>query len=363
MDKPYSSLRLYYLSGTGNALSTVRWMAETAAQQGLQAELIPIDRQKTVEKPESQEKMLIGFCYPTHGFGTPWLMLKFFLRFPKIKNADVFLSSTRAGSKLSKIFLPGINGMAMWLPFLLLLLKGYRIKGLLPVDLPSNWILLHPGYRQKVIASMFRRCEGIVKRFAGKLISGGRYYHYWVFIFLPLDVALIPITLMYQVFGRFFLAKLFIATDKCTGCGLCYEKCPAHAIRMYGKKPYWTLHCESCMRCINLCPEKAIQVSHLLLAMIIIVVMALPFYDIIFRFFGAMSAPAYEFTETIVRWGLTLIIFVAVYGMVFLLLKFRIFSLLFEYTSLTRYWRKYTAPGIKAADFKIMKPPAGEKNN
>jgi len=363
MDKPYSYLRLYYLSGTGNALSTVRWMAETAAQQGMQTELLPIDRQKTAGKPESPVKILIGFCYPTHGFGTPWLMLKFFLRFPKIKNADVFLSSTRAGSKLSKIFLPGINGMAMWLPFLLLLLKGYRIKGLLPVDLPSNWILLHPGYRKKVIASMFRRCEGIVKRFAGKLISGERYYHYWVFILLPLDVALIPITLMYQVFGRFFLSKLFIATDKCNGCGLCYEKCPAHAIRMYGKKPYWTLHCESCMRCINLCPEKAIQVSHLLLGIIIIITMSLPIYEIIFRLFGAMSAPANEFAETIVKWGLTLIIFAALYGLVFLLLKFRIFSLLFEYTSLTRYWRKYTAPGIKAADFKIMKPAAEDKKN
>ena len=351
MVKPYTDLLIYYLSGTGNALTSIRWMAEKAAEKGMAVQLLPVDRQKIIEKPHLKGKALICFCYPTHGFGTPWLILKFFWRFPKIKNADVFLSSTRAGSKLSKLFLPGISGMAMWIPFIILLLKGYRIKGMLPIDLPSNWISIHPGYRKKIIESMFKRCEGIVKRFTGRIIEGKFSYHYWVFVTLPLDLALIPITLAYQLYGRFFLSKLFIATDKCNACGICYEKCPAKAIRMYGGKPYWTIHCESCMRCINLCPEKAIQVSHLMLVMILITVTALPIYILLFQFFGTLPIVAFKITSSIINWGITLIIYIVVYAVVFFLMKFKIFNRIFEYTSLTRYWRKYKAPGIKARDF------------
>jgi len=355
MDTPYTNFNIYYLSGTGNALTACRWMAEKAAEKNITVELFPVDRQKTIEKSEIKAKTLIGFCYPTHGFGAPWLILKFFWRFPRIKNTDVFLSSTRAGSKLSKLFLPGLSGVAMWVPFLILLIKGYRIIGVLPIDLPSNWISLHPGYKKKVIDSMFKRCESIVKRFTGRVTRGERYFYYQVFVTLPLDIVLIPITFAYQIFGRFFLAKLFIATDNCNACGICYEKCPANAIRMYGKKPYWTLRCESCMRCINLCPEKAIQVSHLMLAMVLISVLALPLYIWIFRFFGGLPAGIFEITEWVLKWGIRMLVIIVLYAAVFFLLKFRIFSLLFEYTSLTRYWRKYKAPGIKASDYVIHK--------
>lgn len=44
---------------------------------------------------------------------------------------------------------PGLSGLALILPALMLRLKGYRIKGLRPLDLPSNWISLHPGLRGK----------------------------------------------------------------------------------------------------------------------------------------------------------------------------------------------------------------------
>ncbi len=361
MDTPYTNLNIYYLSGTGNALTACRWMAEEAGKKNISVQLIPADRQKTIDKTEIKPKTLIGFCFPTHGFGAPWMMLKFFWRFPRVKNAHAFLSSTRAGSKMSKLFLPGLSGVAMWVPFLMLLLKGYRIKGMLPIDLPSNWISLHPGYRKKVIDSMFKHCEGIVKRFAGRVTNGERFFHYQVFVTLPIDLALIPITFVYQIFGRFFLAKMFIATDKCNACGICYEKCPAKAIRMYGKKPYWTLHCESCMRCINLCPEKAIQVSHLMLVMALITVMALPLYAWIFSLFGGLPDVLFDITEWVLKWGVRMLIIIALYAVVFFLLKFRVFSLLFEYTSLTRYWRKYKAPGIKASDYIIPKTKAANK--
>jgi Pyruvate/2-oxoacid:ferredoxin oxidoreductase delta subunit len=351
MDKPYDNLLIYYLSGTGNALTGARWMSENAEKKGVSSQLIPIDRQIDPFVPELNGRTLIGFCYPTHGFGIPWAMLKFVWRFPKVKHAKVFISNTRAGSKLSKIFLPGISGMAQWIAFIVLLLKGYGIKGLLPLDMPFNWISVHPGYRKKVVESMFMHCHAVVDRFMDRLLSGKRYYHYYVFVFLPFDLALAPIMIAYQMYGRFLFAKMFVATDKCNACGICVEKCPVNAIRMYGAKPYWTLNCESCMRCINLCPEKAVQVSHLLATIIILAMSAIPFYLLIFEVFNKFPGRAFSTLDFFAEWGLKLLLFVIIYWFVYLLMKFRFFSFIFEYTSLTRYWRRYRAPGISKKDF------------
>lgn len=69
----------------------------------------------------------------------------------------------------------------------------------------------------------------------------------------------------------------------------------------------------------------------------------------------------FDITEWVLKWGVRMLIIIALYAVVFFLLKFRVFSLLFEYTSLTRYWRKYKAPGIKASDYIIPKTKAANK--
>jgi len=117
------------------------------------------------------DRTLIGFCSPTHGFNSPPILVKFIRKFPYVKNADVFILNTRAGLKLHKLFIPGLSGLAQILPALILKLKGYRIFGMQPLDLPSNWISVHPGLRKKVVNSIYHRCYRIVNSFALKMIS------------------------------------------------------------------------------------------------------------------------------------------------------------------------------------------------
>jgi hypothetical protein len=256
----WNSLYIYYISGTGNARACAEWIADEASVKGLKTVVQRIDRLEPVILPDPSEKPLIGFAFPTHGFNAAPIMLRFIAAFPKRICRDIFLVNTRAGMKLYKLFTPGMSGIALLLPAFILMLKGYRCIGFRPVDLPSNWIPLHPGIRKKVIDSIFERCEGIVRRFTIKILSGRKIYR--GLFSLPIDILISPLAFGYYFAGRFFLSKTFVANNLCNTCGLCIKECPTSSIRLVRNRPYWNLTCESCMRCLNICPERAIEAAH-----------------------------------------------------------------------------------------------------
>ena len=147
-----------------------------------------------------------------------------------------------------------------------LTLQGYSIRGLLSIDMPSNWLSLHPGLRPQNAEAIVNRAKPKLDRFMETLLSGRRslitlnnvYEITWA-------VLLSWISGLYLIIGRFFLAKLFFANRHCDGCGICKSNCPAGAIRMWGRKkprPFWTYHCESCMRCMAFCKKRAIEAGH-----------------------------------------------------------------------------------------------------
>jgi ferredoxin len=256
----WNSLYIYFISGTGNARASSEWIADEAAKRGLKTVVQQIDRLENIVMPEPGDRPLIGFAFPTHGFNAAPIMLKFIAGFPPRLCREIFLLNTRAGMKLYKLFMPGLSGVALLLPAFILWLKGYKCIGFRPVDLPSNWIPLHPGLKKKVIESIFIRCERIVRKFAVKILTGEKVYR--GLFSIPVDILISPIALGYYVGGRFFLSKTFIANYNCDNCGLCIRECPTSSIKLVENRPYWKLTCESCMRCLNHCPKKAIEAAH-----------------------------------------------------------------------------------------------------
>jgi Pyruvate/2-oxoacid:ferredoxin oxidoreductase delta subunit len=346
----YDRLIVYYFSGTGNARNAAQWIIKVAEARGLETHLISIDRFETIEYPELSNKTLIGFCFPTHGFNAPPLIIKFIRKFPKIKNADAFILNTRGGLKLSKVFIPGLSGIAQILPALVLRMKGLRIVGMQPIDLPSNWLLLHPGLKEKVVNSIYERCHSIVNEFADKTISGERNYK--ALLSLPIDVALLPISMGYYFIGRFFLAKTLIATDACNQCNKCVNNCPVNGITLVREIPFWTYRCENCMRCVNICPQRAIETMHAFSTVLIILssMLITPLIIGTLQYFDAWKF----FDQSIIAknvWSLInvflFLIFVFIsYRIIHYLMRYKLVNKIITYTSLSKYkfWRRYKAP-------------------
>jgi len=346
----YDKLIIYYFSGTGNAKNAALWILKAAKEKGLKTQILNIDRFESIEPPEMPGKTLIGFCSPTHGFNSPPIVLKFIRKFPKVKNTDAFILNTRGGMKLHKFFIPGLSGLAQILPALVLISKGFRIIGMQPLDLPSNWIILHPGLKEKVVNSIYDRCYKIVTNFALQMLSGKRSFK--ALLSLPIDIALLPIALGYYFIGRFFLAKTLIATDACNNCEKCIKKCPVNAITMVNERPYWSYKCESCMRCVNICSERAIETTHTYTSILILIssLVISPLLIMMLKYVGL-----WEFIDRSVitenLWSLIdmviFLVFVIVsYRVLHFLMRYKLVNKIITYTSLSSYtfWRRYRAP-------------------
>lgn len=340
----WKSLYIYFISGTGNARASALWIEDEARKLGMKTSVQQIDRLENIDLPDCESKPLIGFAFPTHGFNAAPLMLKFIAGFPRGMGREVFLLNTRAGMKIYKLFLPGLSGVALLLPAFMLFLKGYRCIGFRPVDLPSNWISLHPGLRMKVVESIFSRCERIVRKFALKILSGEKVYR--GLFSIPVDILISPVSLAYYAGGRFFLAKTFVTNNKCNNCGLCIKECPTKSIKTVAKRPYWKLSCESCMRCMNQCPHRAIETAHGMALAFWIIFTAVNTRIILLIINTLNISPEtwwWRIVSNIISIGGMVIVTAALYYILHYFMQIKPVRYLVQFTSLTSlpFWRRY----------------------
>ena len=341
-----SHLQLYFFSGTGNARNVAEWLKTSATKKNWQAEsfnVATIDRSSLQTPPENT---MIGFVSPTHGFNFPPIVMYFIFRFPRANRGNkVFIINTRAGMKIGRIFLPGLSGVALWLSALVLLIKGYKIVGLRSIDLPSNWISLHPGLADKTVLSIYERCRKITGQFAEDMFSGKNNFRAGYDIIQ--DCLLAPVSLLYYLVGRFVLAKSFYAGSKCTGCKICRTNCPVGAIITVAEQPFWTYRCESCMRCMNECPERAIETGHGYIVGTLFLINSWLLVHLWSRIESLVNLDRFNGFFPVLKLCLdsvvTLFILIIVYRFVHFLKKITPFRQLIEYTSLTRYsfWKRY----------------------
>ena len=334
----YSKLIVYYFSGTGNSANVAQWIAKIANEKGIISELINIAHIDRLHIPVPPEDALVAFCSPVHGFNYPPVMQAFIRRFPKGKN-PVLLLNTRAGMLIGKWITPGLSGITFYLSALVLWMKGYQINAMFPVDLPSNWISVHPGLNDHTVKFLHERNKERVTVFATKTLEGGKDFRS-MREFIQ-DIAVSPISLGYFFVGRFLFAKTYYVSSACNNCGLCVKQCPVKAIKMVDNRPFWTFHCESCMHCMSYCPHKAIETAHGAIIGFMIF-FSLVVWSAIELSFGKTLHLDNAIVNFMVQTGLLLGLLAIWYRILHFLLRFNWINKLIAFTSLTFYefWGK-----------------------
>jgi len=347
MKTELSTFKIFYFSGTGNAENVACWVAQVAETKSVNTEIVNIGKLNNRKNQTIKSNTTIGFISPTHGFNYPPIMMHFVMRMPKANGNKVFLINTRAGMKAGKYFIPGLSGIALLFSAIVLLLKGYKIIGMLSIDLPSNWISIHPGIKESVVESIYIRRKKNTQKFAEKILSGKRVYR--SLFDIVQDLLISPIAILYYLFGRFGLAKTFIASSDCTKCGLCIKQCPVNAIRWVDKRPFWSYKCESCMKCMNSCPARAIETAHGYFIGILVFAKSVVIYQLYSRLeisqylHNILPEGMVLLVLLVINFVMYFIILVVSYYLLHYLMRVKFIERIIVYTSFTSYkfWRRY----------------------
>ena len=339
----YKKLVIYYFSGTGNSENVALWLSKIALEKGIETKLINIAKIDRLNIGKPEKGALVIFISPIHGFNYPPVMFHFIGRFPKGNN-NVVLMNTRAGMLIGKFITPGLTGIAFYLAMILLKIKGYSIKGMFPVDLPSNWISIHPGLNERTVKFLHKKNKERISLFAEKIFSGRSVFKALREIIQDLLVS--PIAFLYYFIGRFALAKSYYASKDCNNCDLCINNCPVKAIIRVNNRPFWTFNCESCMRCMSFCNKKAIETAH----GFFIGIMILNSSVILLLFYKYFNIYFFEIKNEVLKFIIEPIIMLSAlavtYRITHYLMRFRFFERMMVFTSLTKlkFWgRRYRA--------------------
>lgn len=347
----YNQASFYYMSGTGNSFKAAVWAGEKLKENNCASSVIPFEKASLKNNPPSNDN-LTGLFFPTHAFTAPWPVIKFALKMPRVKKAPAVVIACRAGAYYGPLPLPGMEGTACLIIALILLLKGYDIRGFAGMDMPSNWLALHWGMTEKHARYFYDKTKREITAFIDTVTSGRRIFKgipSWI-----MGLALIQISFMYVIFAHFILAKIMFADETCTGCGICAANCPYSAIIMKGnksKKPYWTFKCESCERCIAYCPEKSIQAAHsyiIILCWIVYGVVAAAAAQVMLQ----SQLLNNQFAAMIFQIAYTIGFFYIGYHMLFFLTRFKPLAWLFSHTTFTKIYRRYHQSDVTLRDLK-----------
>ena len=223
---------IFYFSGTGNSAWTARQLARFTVDESY-------DITNLKELPYMENAKQIGFVFPVYAWSVPEIMADFAKRLPNIQTFTFGVCTCGGDAGLTmKQFS-----------------KLYPLSSSYSLLMPNNYILGSDTDEEGEIRQKITAARSELEQIAQEIQRQEKVYRVHEGAMAGLKSSLVNFG-----FNRFARsAKPFFAEDSCNGCGLCARNCPAHAITLREGKPVWATQCYQCMRCINQCPQNAIQ--------------------------------------------------------------------------------------------------------
>ena len=225
---------VFYFSGTGNSYQAAQAMLSPGEAMEDMAKCVWEKRFSFFLAPGEP----VGFVCPVYYGGIP-APVKTFIQNLSLETAPEYCyglltcggSPAAAGEMMAK----------------LLKKQGVTMKSVFSVTMPDNYILMYKisgeEEQKEILSKAALWLEHIKKQVDQRQETGVR---------ASVKDRMLTAA-MYPLYENDRSTKPFYADDQCVGCGLCAQRCPAHAIVMEDKRPKWVLdkcyQCLACARC------------------------------------------------------------------------------------------------------------------
>ncbi|MBN2415215.1 EFR1 family ferrodoxin [bacterium] len=231
--------RIYYFTGTGNALYVARTLGEKIGD----AEIIPIPG--TADQTSIAHTGAVGIVCPIYMFNLPYIVIDFI---KKLQQPDYFFIVFAGGGETGNC-IKAVKKLAD--------AQQLRLSAVFNLAMPSNYAPFGatPGETQK---AYFAAAGKEIPRIAQVVNDRNQYVEKRSTGFFQ---TWIHPGILYRLGYRYitFMDKGFSADERCDGCGVCEQVCPVDNVTLNDGRPEWHSRCQQCYACLQWCPQEAIQ--------------------------------------------------------------------------------------------------------
>ena len=233
---------VFYFSGTGNSQFVAFQLRELLAEQ----EAVSINSYfKAGGQAAFYSKRPLVFVVPTYAWRMPKVVSEWIAAAQFTGNRGAYFVLTRGGSV----------GNAAAYAKELCEKANLQFRGLGLVPMPNNYVALSNPPDEAECQEILKKAQARTAALASLIQKGEPFPESTVSFTDRLNSG--PVCGLF--YALFVHDKGFTASDSCTSCGKCAQRCPLNNIEMVQGKPTWKGHCTHCMACIGGCPTQSIE--------------------------------------------------------------------------------------------------------
>jgi len=188
---------------------------------------------------------LIGIANPIHSFNPPKIMVEFVKRLPNVDGIKTFVIN--AGGVYDSINFDSSNQLIK-----ILNQKGFNVFYFKQFAMPSNFIV---KYDEKQVKKLIEAVDDEIPQTVHEIINHITYQEKSNFI-----AKILTFIGRIEWLGAKWAGKFYYTDKSCDSCMICVQNCPNNNIINDKNRIHFKIQCGLCMRCIYLCPKNAIKI-------------------------------------------------------------------------------------------------------